>query len=128
LAGNIGIFILPLDCGFCSETAERVWAVLHRLNVVEALLRFLKSIEEKNHPLLFGSERFVRPTLRLFRHFPPQLGEMQESETDIRISRSQRGALAFQSFSAAQPNGRGLGGRSVQVSHGVICLNKASDK
>ena len=66
-------------------------------------------MEEKNYPFFFGSERYVHPSLRFSRHLPPQLGEMKESETHIWISRSQRGALALPSFSAAQPKGRVLG-------------------
>ena len=64
-----------------------------------------------------------RSSLRFFRHFPPQLGEMQEPEAKVGISGRQRGALALNSFSTAQPNSRAF--VAVQEDHGRQYLPKA---
>ena len=52
---------------------------------------------------------------------------MQKSEANVGISRCQRGALALRSFSAAEPNGLGLG-QSVQVSYARHMSQQTQDE
>ena len=84
--------------------------VVYPRRVLEPLLGLLKLTYRNNYSLPFRRGGPTRPPLRFVAHLPPQLCEMEESQSNVGIIGGQRGALALHSFSAAQPNGLGLRG------------------